>query len=231
MSQLSLAHAIGGSPRHLSFVESGRSRPGEELVHRLADALGVPKRGRNALLRAAGFAPLFSEDPLAEADVAQYQKLMAMVLEKHRPYPGMVIDGGWNVCAANVSARKVFGHDCVGRCSVDLLGELRDRLENFEEVVSSSRQRLIEERFADPDRADLDSMIEKLDRMAPGETVSVSTPVISARYRVGDVTIETVVTVARFGAATHVGLDEMRVELVYPLDEAGEQFFRTLDAP
>lgn len=229
MSQLSLAHAIGGSPRHVSFIESGRSRPGEGLVHRLADALGLPKRGRNALLRAAGFAPLYAEDALEGPALAEGRRLMSMILEKHRPHPGVVIDGGWVVRDANPAARSVFGADCVGRNSVALLSAMRDRLENFEEVVAGSRQRLVEERFANPDREDLDRLIEELDRLVPPSTLKDFGPAMSARYRVGDRTIEVVVTVARFGSASHLSLDELRVELVYPVNEEGEAFFRALD--
>src|SRR5687767_2184942 len=54
MSQLTLSSLAGTTPRHLSFVETGRSRPGSDLVLRLATALDVPVRERNALLVAAG---------------------------------------------------------------------------------------------------------------------------------------------------------------------------------
>ena len=88
----------------------------------------------------------------------------------------------------------------------------------------------VDERFADPDRGDLDGLIERLEQMAPDSTLKGSGPVISARYRVGETVIETIVSVARFSSATHLGLDELRVELVYPMDEVGERFFASLDA-
>src|SRR4051794_37029606 len=70
MSQLDLAVEADVSARHLSFVETGRSRPSRELVLHLAEHLDVPLRDRNALLLAAGYAPSYHETPLDAAELA-----------------------------------------------------------------------------------------------------------------------------------------------------------------
>jgi transcriptional regulator with XRE-family HTH domain len=61
LSQLDLALEAGVSARHLSFLETGRSRPSREMVLQLAEQLDVPLRDRNQLLLAAGFAPASGE--------------------------------------------------------------------------------------------------------------------------------------------------------------------------
>ncbi|MGF1511784.1 MAG: helix-turn-helix domain-containing protein [Myxococcota bacterium] len=238
MSQLSLASAINGSARHLSFIETGRSRPGEDLVHRLADALGVPKRGRNELLLSAGFSPLYSEEPLEGPQLSRYRDLVERMLEKHRPYPATVIDRAWVIRDANAAAQTLFGSTCVGRGAIDILWELRDALENFDDVVLGSRQRLVEERFNNPDDSVLDDLIDRLDAMvapkdpSPLKSPSSGSAIVTPRYRIGNQqVIETIMTVARFSAASHLELEELRVELIYPMDEGGERFFRSIDAP
>ena len=72
MSQLHLAHAAGVSGRHVSFLETGRSRPSRSMVLRLAETLDLPLRERNALLFAAGFAPLYRESNLQDEDLAVF---------------------------------------------------------------------------------------------------------------------------------------------------------------
>ncbi|MEL7210237.1 MAG: helix-turn-helix domain-containing protein, partial [Actinomycetota bacterium] len=103
-SQLDLAVEAGVSTRHLSFVETGRSRPSPELVLVLAEHLDVPLRERNSLLVAAGHAPRFGEraldDPAAEAALAAVERLLAA----HDPYPGVAVDRRWDVVRANDAA-------------------------------------------------------------------------------------------------------------------------------
>ena len=103
-SQMNLALEVGVSTRHLSFVETGRSRPSPELVTSVADHLDVPLRERNALLLAAGYAPQYSErsldDPAMRPAVASIERMLAA----HDPYPGVLIDRQWNVVRANVAA-------------------------------------------------------------------------------------------------------------------------------
>src|SRR5688500_498574 len=87
LSQLALACDAGSSTRHLSFVETGRSQPSRDMVLRLADRLEVPLRERNALLVAAGFAPVFPERPLSDPALAAARRAVDLVLAGHEPYP------------------------------------------------------------------------------------------------------------------------------------------------
>src|SRR6266705_4131624 len=101
MTQLELALDAGISPRHLSFVETGRSKPGRELLLRVTDQLEVPFRERNQLLLAAGHAPAFPERSLQDSELAPVREALDLILDGHEPYPAVVLDRYWNVVAAN----------------------------------------------------------------------------------------------------------------------------------
>jgi transcriptional regulator with XRE-family HTH domain len=104
MSQLDLACEAEISTRHLSFVETGRSQPSREMVLHLAERLGVPLRERNAMLVAAGFAPMFKERPMDDPALAAARQAMDLVLKGHEPYPAIAVDRHWNLVAANAAA-------------------------------------------------------------------------------------------------------------------------------
>jgi transcriptional regulator with XRE-family HTH domain len=101
MSQLLLAAEADISTRHLSFVESGRALPSREMIMHLAERLDVPLRARNALLVAAGYAPLFRERPLSDPQLSAAREAVELVLKGHEPYPALAIDRHWTIVAAN----------------------------------------------------------------------------------------------------------------------------------
>ena len=104
-TQLDLALDAGISARHLSFVETGRSRPGADIILRVADQLDIPFRERNALLLAAGHAPAFPDRSLEDPAMAPTREALDLILAHHEPYPAMVIDRHWNLVAANSAVR------------------------------------------------------------------------------------------------------------------------------
>ena len=104
-SQLDLAAAAGLSQRYVSFIETGRSRPGEDVVLRVAEALDVPLRERNNLLQSAGLAPRFPELPLSHESIAPFRAAIEHILRIHEPYPAYVIDRWWNVVDTNRAGR------------------------------------------------------------------------------------------------------------------------------
>ncbi|MFJ7246650.1 helix-turn-helix domain-containing protein [Kitasatospora sp. NPDC098652] len=103
LSQLQLALRANSSARHLSFVENGRARPSRELLLRLAEQLDVPVRERNSLLLAAGYAPHYPETPLDTPSMDALRGGVERLLAAHDPYPAVVIDGTFQVLAANRS--------------------------------------------------------------------------------------------------------------------------------
>ena len=104
VSQLALASDADVSPRHLSFVETGRSAPSRGLVLRLAEHLEIPLRGRNELLLAAGFAPEYSQSGLDAPALSMVRVAIRQLLTGHNPYPALVVDRHWNLVEANAAA-------------------------------------------------------------------------------------------------------------------------------
>ena len=113
LSQLDLALDADVSSRHLSYVETGRAQPSREMVLRLADALEIPLRERNALLVAAGYAPRYFETGLAAPEMAQMRSAIELILRHQEPYPAFVLDRHWEIRMSNQAA---------ARCTRFLLG-------------------------------------------------------------------------------------------------------------
>src|SRR5215210_7136659 len=101
LTQLELALDAGVSARHLSFVETGRSKPGREMLLAVAEQLHIPFRERNQLLLAAGHAPAFPERSLEHPELAPVREALDGILAAHEPYPAVVFDRAWNLVAAN----------------------------------------------------------------------------------------------------------------------------------
>ncbi|MFJ2256785.1 helix-turn-helix domain-containing protein [Streptomyces sp. NPDC087844] len=109
VSQLELALRAGSSARHISFVETGRSRPSEEMVLRLAEHLDVPVRDRNSLLLAAGYAPHYPETPLDDPALDALREGVERLIQGYEPYPALVVDATYNVVAANQGILMLLG--------------------------------------------------------------------------------------------------------------------------
>jgi transcriptional regulator with XRE-family HTH domain len=105
LSQLELALDAGISTRHLSFVETGRSRPGREMLVRILEQLEVPFREQNRLLLASGHAPAFPERSLDDPELLPVREALDQILTGHEPYPAVVVDRAWNLVAANSAMR------------------------------------------------------------------------------------------------------------------------------
>jgi transcriptional regulator with XRE-family HTH domain len=101
MSQMDLALEAGVSTRHLSFVETGRSKPSQEMVLNLAEQLNVPLRERNQLLLAAGFAPRYTARSLDDPEMQPIRDALGHVLAGHEPYPAIAVDSAWTLVASN----------------------------------------------------------------------------------------------------------------------------------
>src|SRR5213592_3262316 len=103
LSQLELALDAGISTRHLSFVETGRSKPGREMLLRILEQLEIPFREQNRLLLASGHAPAFPARSLEDPELLPVRAALDQILTGHEPYPAVVVDRAWNLVAANSS--------------------------------------------------------------------------------------------------------------------------------
>lgn len=234
MSQLELATRADMSQRHLSFIETGRARPGVDVVRRVAHALDIPLRDRNRLLSAAGLAPLYPEVRLSDAAAAPFRAAVRRLLEAHEPFPAFVLDRWWNVVDANPAARRLFPESRNGSPSaVDAFlapGGLREIVVNFPEVASMYLRRLQAEVAEASDERLRDLLARARALLADVPLVDhdpdANDLVICPRLRLGDEIVGTVTMVARFGATREVTLDELRVELIFPADDDAEAYFR-----
>ena len=107
LSQLDLAIQADVSARHLSFVETGRSRPTSEMILRLTEQLEVPLRDRNTVLLAGGHAPAYPEHGLAEPELAAVRAALRQVLTGHEPYPAVLVNRWWELIDGNASVAKL----------------------------------------------------------------------------------------------------------------------------
>lgn len=108
LTQLDLALDAEVSPRHLSFVETGRAQPSREMLLHLSEELEIPLRERNALLVAGGYAPMFRERRLDDAALAAARKAIDLVLEAQKPFPAFALDRHWNIVASNSALQELY---------------------------------------------------------------------------------------------------------------------------
>jgi transcriptional regulator with XRE-family HTH domain len=232
LSQLGLAGQVASTARHISFLETGRSRPSRQMVLRLADALDVGLRESNELLHAAGLPGTYPQATLDGPDLAPYRAAIDRMLDAHEPYPAMVIDRHWNVILANRACSALFGPQVVGSNFVrDSLANpaAAQAIVNWPEVAWAGLDRLRHHLHRTP----FDQELHRLVTLAESALASVPRPstaeptlAICPWFRIGDQIVRTIAMVARFDPIAEVTLDELRVELMYPLDQAAERFFR-----
>ncbi|MEV0776578.1 helix-turn-helix transcriptional regulator [Streptomyces sp. NPDC050433] len=240
LSQLDLALAAGVSPRYVSLVETGRSRPSADMVLRLAAQLEVPLRHRNRLLVAAGFAPRYRERPLDGPDMSAVRDAVVRVLRAHEPYPALVVDGRWNIVLANapvehfladVDPDLLVAPVNMVRLGLDPRG-LASRIVNLAEVRSFLRARLSRQvaRTGDPVVGALYDEFFAED--GPEEAVpppspesEVATPMI---FRFQGRELSLFSTITTFGTPQDITLDEISIESYYPADADSAALLRTL---
>jgi len=244
MSQLDLALDAEISTRHLSFMETGRASPSREMVLRLAERLDIPLRDRNALLVAAGFAPLFPERSLDDPQLAPARKAMELVLAGHEPYPALAIDRHWNMIAHNKTVPLLLaGVDPallappvnVLRLSLHLQG-LAPRIVNYWEWRNHLFDRLRHQIgiSADPVLVDL---MHELSAYAPPHDAAPHAQsgshayagvVIPLQFATAAGVLSFIGTTTVFGTPVDVTLSELALETFFPADAATGEILRRM---
>ncbi|MFI2485409.1 helix-turn-helix domain-containing protein [Promicromonospora kroppenstedtii] len=239
LSQLDLAIAADVSARHVSLVETGRSRPSAEMVLRLAEQLDVPLRDRNQLLLAAGFAPRYAERPLGADALATARDAVGRVLRAHEPYPALVFDRRWNILLTNRAVDRFFAGVApdllrppvnLVRLGLDPRG-LAPLVVNLADVRSVFRARVRRQLATVPD-AELTALYEELLAHGPpganhdGASVEAeSDVVIPMIIRFDGRELRLFSTITTFGTPMDITLDEVAVESYYPADDETAAYF------
>jgi transcriptional regulator with XRE-family HTH domain len=227
-SQLELALRAGTTQRHLSFLEQGRSRPGRALVIRLAESLELSLRERNALLLAAGYAPVFAESDLDSPELRPVRAALDRILEGHLPYPAVVVRPYGELVAANAAlAVLTEGADPVLleppvnvlRLALHPAG-MGARVVNLAEWGRHIIDSLRSHARLSPAPA-LDELIAELEGYVPAATpgpdhLGFAVPL---RLRSAEGELRLITTLTSFATAVDVTLSELRLEAFLPADE------------
>jgi transcriptional regulator with XRE-family HTH domain len=239
LSQLELALKADVSSRHLSFVETGRSRPSAEMVLHLAKRLDVPLRERNDLLLAAGYAPAYRQCELDALEMRPVRGAIEQVLTGHEPYPAVVVDRHWGLVSANRAlASLVEGAAAhlleppvnVLRLSLHPEG-VAPRIVNLAQWRAQLLERLRRDALATGDPA-LDALHDEL-ASYPGGDVGEPHGLVSSevavplRLRARGGELSFIGTRTRFEDALDVTVGELSIESFFPTDERTADAMRT----
>ncbi len=247
LSQLDLALLTDISQRHISFVESGRAQPSRDMIFKLADGLDLPLRARNDLFLAAGYAPTYLERRLDVAEMKAAREALGMILRHHEPYPAVVMDANWNIILQNGAASRIVAY-CVGADALQQLfpdgvlnfmqlmfsqNGLRPHVLNWTHTRTALLNRLRRE-SAGSSTSPSEALRRKFDSDEPAGDSEIMIhddrlddrldPMLSLELRVGDARLRLFNTFTTFGTPQDVLLQELRIDMSFPADDATRRF-------
>ncbi len=243
-SQLELALTSQVSQRHISFLESGRAKPSQEMILQLATVLEIPFRHQNLMLSAAGFAPIHTETDLSAPEMASVCKAINCMLSQQEPYPAIVIDRYWNLLLANQGANRflnifiapeklqtlfcVNGKINLMRFAFDPQG-LRPFIVNWEELAGHLLQRVYREANSSIESEQSTLLFDELMRdpdTAELWKTSTKSPqndlILTTHFKRNDLDLSFFSTIATLGTPYDITLQEIRIECLFPADEETE---------
>ena len=243
LSQLDLALTSGVSQRHVSFLESGRARPSRSMILQLSETLEVPLRARNDWLTAAGFAPVFKARPLDDPQMNQVMAAVRMMLDNHAPFPAIAIDRAWNIRLSNAPFDRLsamIGADVwtrVGGPQRNLMrlffhpNGIKPLVTNWAAIAPLLWHRAQREAEALGGQEMKQVLAELRQHQDPHTLWAVEgaglVPVLPLEIAKDGVRISLFTVLATFGTAQDVTADELRIESLFPADEATERLFRS----
>jgi transcriptional regulator with XRE-family HTH domain len=234
MSQLDLALAAEVSPRHLSCIETGKAQAGREIVARIAETLEMPLRDRNALLIAAGYAPIYPETSLATTQLGQIRKAIDLILAQQEPFPASVIDRRWNMIQTNGGLDRLLHRVLGGRPprhsnmirQIFDPEDVRPAIANWEEVASAVIGNLQHELAVTPGDSEGRALAAEAlaypgvpSRWRQRDIERAPSPLLTTVFRDGNGELSFFSTITTFAMPRDVTLDELRVESCFPMDE------------
>jgi transcriptional regulator with XRE-family HTH domain len=241
LSQLDLAGAAGVSAKHISFLETGRANPSQEMVLRLASTMDLSLRDQNAMLVAAGFTELFRES--ADAFDPVVQRALEMMMRHHEPFPLLVFDRHYDMVTANEATKRLLG-TMLGdkaekeRNTLKMLFDpelLRPFVVDWERIARALLARLQREILHRRRDAGLSALLSALCAFpdVPGDwrTPDLTAPSVASldvSFDFGGQRFGFLTTMTVFQAPQNVALEELHIESYFPLDDATEQLCRML---
>lgn len=248
LSQMDLALTSQVSQRHISFLESGRAQPSQEMVLQLATGLDLTLRHQNLMLSAAGFAPIHTETDLSAPEMASICKAIEFILRQQEPYPAIVVDRYWNLLRANQGATRLLntfidpdqlqtlfcvdGKINLMRVTFDPQG-LRPFIANWEVCVGHLLQRVHREANSSLESAQSKALFNEL-LSYPGvidfwKTLNRSAQhdlVLGIHLKKEDLNLRFFSTIATLGTPNDITLQEIRIECLFPADEVTDHNWR-----
>ncbi len=243
LSQLDLALVAGISQRHISFVESGRAKPSRDMIFKLADGLDLPLRARNDLFLTAGFAPVYPERRLDLSEMKVARGALELILKHQEPYPAIVMDANWNIVMRNEASSRILAY-CVGADALRAL--FPDGVINFMEMmfapkglkphilnwahIRAALLRRLRREAAGNANSPSEALRRKFDSdpLPPGSDIGRHDdgldPMLALELRVGDTSLRLFTTFTTFGTPQDVSLQELRIDMSFPADEATRRF-------
>lgn len=236
VSQLDLALSANVSSRHLSFIETGRARPSRQMIMNLSDAMDIPLRDRNLLLQAAGFAPIYKSREYDDAELAMVRRSIEFMLDKHEPYPAVILDRAWNVKGANMGAGNLLARflsaEALSSGTPNILDTLFDPeglrpfVVDWPVLASYSLRRLIHDAAQDGPKSPSADLLKRV-RERPGvkeleqdPPANVPTgPMLNMELQRGDLHLKLFTVIATFGTPQDITVEELRIETIFPADE------------
>jgi transcriptional regulator with XRE-family HTH domain len=241
LSQLDLACEANISPRHLSFVETGRSMPSREMILRLADQLQIPMRERNVLLVAAGYAPIFAERSLDDPKLAAVRRAIDLVIEGHKPFPAFAINRHWDIVSSNAALPQLYEGVAqhlmtppVNGMRISLHPDgLAPRILNLEEWRGHLLQRLRQQIDLTADPVLVDLLRELLEYPTPRsarrhDADHYAGAVVPLRITTSIGELSMFSTTMVFGTPVDITLSELAIETFFPADTATAEIVRKL---
>ncbi len=245
LSQLDLALAADVSSRHVSFLETGRAKPSEEMVLRLSATLQVPLRDRNAMLSAAGFTERFEDPGLGEALSTPVREALDRMLKVHEPFPMVVMDRHYNVIRTNAGADRMMLQVVADPTALappinafKVLFDPRLARPNVIDWERQARAMLSALHIETLQRPSDDGLVQLIDSLLAYPEVPKGfrqpdfsqepSPTFTIRLnsKVGRLSFLT--TLTQFSAPQNITLEELRIESYFPLDDATEVAIRKM---
>lgn len=236
-SQLHLAGAAGVSQRHISFLETGRSRPSREMVMHLGLVLDMPLRDRNGMLVAAGFAPVYPERSIDDPELADIRRALDAMLAAHDPFPAYVIDRHWNMVMANPAAgHLIAAMPPAAHIHADNMAKLvlhpdglRTVAENWNDAAAATLLRLEREADESPGDHELLALLKEVrsypdlpDDRELSRVPSVHELLLPIKVRLGEQPLSFFTTIATLASPSDITLQELRLETLLPADKQTE---------